>query len=391
MKPNKEPENMITKFNEFYKKNPWNSAKFVDIAEKAGYDRNEAKQYLKTEIVHDQRKPIPKFIPIVSSKPGGWQMDTFINQKASGGLNFLMFININTRKARAYPMHGKGKNQVLAALDKFIQDEPSCRSIASDQDAAYLSNDVLEWMDKNEINFTTTTDDNHNNLGIINRFMRTIRDMAVKRGLLDEEMWDHLSRNGNLDSDFTPSATITEAEMAELIDSYNGTPHRSIGKSPNNFTKEDEIEYIKTHKKTKNPYNFKEGDKVRIVEEKNKLGKNRFSVSHRAYTVDSRSGNLFNVVSKDKSSNAYPGYRLVKAKGKVPYAESLKEGKRGNIVEIKKYIVSSDKYQVKYEGGVEDTVPARDLREGRPTKLSRMEREYWLRHKPIPEKIRKWF
>lgn len=387
MSLSKKPENL----NEFYKKNPWNSYKFVNMAKEAGYDIDEAKHFLKTEITHDQRKPIPKFIPIVSSTPGSWQMDTFINSKEANGLNFLMFVNVNTRKARAYPMNGKGKAQVLIALDKFMEDEPTCRSIASDQDAAYLSNDVLDWMYNHDIKYTTTTDDNHNNLGIINRFMRTIRDMAVKRGLMDEELWDHVSKTGNVDRDFTPSNKITEEQMDELINSYNGTPHRSIGKAPNNFTEDDEQDYIQKHKQVKNPYNFKVGDKVRVVEEKNKLGKNRFSVSSKAYKVDAKVGNLYNVISKDKSSNAYPGYRLVKAKGKVPYAETLKEGKRGDVEEIKEYYPRTDKYKVKYEGGVEDIIPAKHLREGRPTKLSRIEREYWLRKKSIPANIRKWF
>ena len=203
MKINK-PSELTNLFHEFYKKNPWNSHKFVDIAEKSGYDRNDAKTFLRKEIVHDQLKPEQKFIPIVSKTPGSWQMDTFINEKDEKnqkgivirkGLNFLMFINVNTRKAHAYPMSGKGAPEVKKALDIFIEDEPSCRSIASDQDAAYLSNQVKEWMYNHEINYTTTTDDNHNNLGIINRFMRTIRDMAVKRGFKDDELWDNIDKN----------------------------------------------------------------------------------------------------------------------------------------------------------------------------------------------------
>ena len=186
MKFNKNPasELLTQQFNEFYKKNPWNSRKFIDVAERKGFDRKEASQFLKKEVVHDQLKPEQKFIPIVSKTPGAWQMDTFINEKKANGLNFLMLINVNTRKAHAYAMQGKGAVQVKNVLDKFINDEPSCRSIASDQDAAYLSNQVKEWMYSHEIIYTTTSDDNHNNLGIINRFMRTIRDMAVKRGIM---------------------------------------------------------------------------------------------------------------------------------------------------------------------------------------------------------------
>ena len=59
-------------------------------------------------------------------------MDTFINDKTKDGLNYLMLININTRKAYCYPMKGKGAKEVADVY-----------SITLDQDEAYLSNDVL--------------------------------------------------------------------------------------------------------------------------------------------------------------------------------------------------------------------------------------------------------
>ncbi|MFW1332181.1 hypothetical protein ACEV9E_26295, partial [Vibrio parahaemolyticus] len=71
-------------------------------------------------------------------------MDTFINDKTKDGLNYLMFININTRKAYCYPMKGKGAKEVANALNKFIHEVAEIYSITSDQDAAYLSNEVLQ-------------------------------------------------------------------------------------------------------------------------------------------------------------------------------------------------------------------------------------------------------
>lgn len=383
---------------DFYAKNPWNSYKFIKMAEQAGEDKNEAKKFLKKDVVHDQRKPVAKFIPIVSKEPGGYQMDTFINERKAGGLNFLMFININTRKARAYPIHGKGTKQVLEALNKFVMDEPSCRSIESDEDPAYLTNGVFDWMNDHEIEFSTTTDDNHNNLGIINRFMRTIRDMAVKRGMMDRNYWDKLNKNGNVsDRNYVQKTFISEEGMQELIDSYNGAFHRSIGKSPNEFSLQDELDYIQSKRTNNNPYKFKAGDKVRIVMEKNRLGKNRFTVSPKAYTIESKEGNQFNIMAKDKSVGLYPGYRIVKAKGKVPYAKTLKGGKRGAVEEILEYDATKKKYTVRYEGGVEEEIPPSHLREGDPARVSRMEREYWVRKSKcqsdkIPNNIKKgWF
>ena len=367
------------------------------MAEQAGKDKNEAKQFLKQDVVHDQRKPVAKFIPIVSKEPGGFQMDTFINEKKAGGLNFLMFININTRKARAYPMYGKGTEQVLKALDEFIMDEPTCRTIESDEDPSYLTVRVLDWMNDHEIRFITTTDDNHNNLGIINRFMRTIRDMAAKRGMMDMDFWNKLNKNGTVsDKNYKQIHHISEEGMQELIESYNGAFHRSIGKAPNDFSLQDELDYIESKKMSTNPYKFKPGDKVRIVMKKDPLGKNRFTVSPNAYTIESKEGNQFNVMAEDKSIGAYPGYRIVKAKGKVPYAKTLKSGKRGAVEEILNYKEKTNKYYVRYTGGVEEWIPPSHLREGAPARVSRIEREYWVKkskcnREEIPNSIKKWW
>lgn len=88
--------------------------------------------------------------------------------------------------------------------------------------------------------------------------------------------------------------------------------------------------------------------------------------------------------------DTYPGYKLVKSKQSVPIADTLKNGKRGIIQEITSYDESNNKYHV-YEGGDKDFIPAKNLRESAPAKLSKMEREYWVKHsKNIPPEIQKW-
>lgn len=101
-------------------------------------------------------------------------MDTYISSRASGQPNYLMFINVNTRKAYAYEMSGKGSKEVLRSLNEFLRAEPECKAIISDEDAAYLTNSVISFMREHEIIYTMTTDNDHNNLDIINRFMRTV-------------------------------------------------------------------------------------------------------------------------------------------------------------------------------------------------------------------------
>ena len=60
---------------------------------------------------------------------------------------------------------------------------------------------------------------------------------------------------------------------------------------------------------------------------------------------------------------------------------------RGIINEITDY---KDKhYKVRYDNNEIDWLPIRNLREGRPTRLSKLELKYWNKHKNnIPQEIK---
>lgn len=346
---------------EVYAKYPTNTiSKFKRIANRYGFTDDEAKEFLSNRVVHDQHVPAPKFMHIYSKIRHGFQMDTFIDNP-----NYLMLININTRKAYAYEMNGKGAREVLRSLNEFIKVEPECKSIESDEDTAYLSKSVLDFMREHDIVYTTTTDNDHNKLGIINRFMRTIRDMKANE----------------------PSA-----DVLSLVESYNDMPHRSLDyKSPNDITEEDELEYIDKMSHQESPYKFEPGDFVRVVLDKSPLTKHRSNLSKQSYIVDSKDGNQFVIRSSDGSVDTLPGYRLVKAAKNVPLATTIKNGKRGIVKEIRSYNQKRDTYTITYEDSdVTDTIKAKNMREGHPTKLSTMERQYWVNRKRIPDQIRKF-
>ena len=263
-------------------------------------------------------------------------------------------------------MKGKGADEVKKALEQFVKEVINVYSITSDQDPAYLSNEVLEFMKEHKINYRTTEDNNHNVLGIINRFMRTLRDLVGENRFIDTY------------------------EMKELIDTYNNTPHKSLNnKAPNEITSKDEDKYIK-NKAQNNPYNFKQYDRVRLVEDKNPLGKHRSNVSKTAYEVDSRVGNEFIIRAKDNSIDKVPGYQIVKTTNNIPLSKTLKNNKRGIIEKIISYDKKKNKYHVLYDDGQRDFIPAKNLRESIPTKLSEMELEYWSTKKNIPSSIYRW-
>ena len=163
--------------------------------------------------------------------------------------------------------------------------------------------------------------------------------------------------------------------MNDLIDSYNNTPHRSLNyKMPNEMTKEDEKEKVKTRSQN-NPYDFKPNNRVRIIQAKKPFAICRNKDSKEAYIVDSKAGNQFIIKSKDESIDKLPGYRLIKTTNKN-IAQSLKGGKRGIVDKIISYDTQKNKYKIQYSEGTEEIIPAKNLREGVPTKLSNLEIDF---------------
>ena len=269
---------------ELFNRYPWKTAsKFLPLAKRHGFSESEAREFLKKEAPHDIKSRKPKFQKIINkygSQRPSYQFDTLIQQK---GPPFLVFININTRKGYAYKMSDKGKDSVLVALHKFINDAPDVAILTSDRDRAYLTDDVLRFLTEHHIEYHTTHNNNHNILGIINRFIRTLRDMNNER-------------------DFT------EARMKELIDEYNKSPHRGIGYiAPDEMNSSRETKYVKkTIEKNISNITLKEGDRVRIIQDKNPLTKRRGNLSNESYIIDDRDRNQMIIRARDGSIDTYP-------------------------------------------------------------------------------------
>ena len=327
--------------NDLHKKYPWKTiSNFGPIAKKHGFSEQEVKEFLKKDIVHDKLKLNTSarnyYLPIYGRQRGVYQFDTLIqsNQKKSRGniyypREFLIIININSRKGYAYPLRTKSSLEVYKALCDFYKecsDKPT--QMTSDQDPAYLSHSVIDFMKENHIDYRTTEDNNHNILGIINRFILTLRNLNQER-------------------DFTKKS------MSRLIDLYNNTEHSSTGIKPNDFTAEDEIKYIDKMNeltntiKERDGFRLKPGTKVRIINDTSTIGKKRSNLSKDYYQIVSADGNAYLIKARDESVASYPRYRLVPS-SKGSFAETLNHAKRGIVSEIISYNEDTNKYNNKY-------------------------------------------
>lgn len=354
---------------ELFKDVPWRTpSKFIPIAKRYGFtDTKAIRDFLSNKVIHDAKAVKPTYLPIFSQEPGGYQMDLIFDGKKV----FLFCININTRKGYVYSIKSKKTKDVYIVINKFISEVSDVKSIMSDQDSTFLSQEILSFIKSKNISYRTTEDNNHNVLGIINRFVRTIRDFTQREDL--------------------------DLNIMEAVDKYNDSPHESLnGKCPNEITDEMELDYIAEKmaltNEIKHTYNLKVGDRVRVFLDKNKIGKNSSNLSKVSYIISEVVGNQYLIRSKDGSVDKYPGYKLYKCSDNIPIANTIKNDKRGVIEKIISYDENTNKYKVQFDDDKKtiDIIPAKNLREGTPARLSQMERDYWSKHIPVPSKISKW-
>ena len=359
----------MTTINDVFKTFPFRSVnKFAPKAAKYGFSRSQAIAFLRS-LTHDKKftRQTQMMLPIYSRRPGGYQMDTLEQTPKADPRYFLVTINFNSRKLYAYPMRSKDSSAVLAALKKFTSEvDPvasplrgyshGVTSITTDQDSAYLSTQVTRFMLDHHIDHQTTFEHDHNRLGIINRAIKTLRDINRKR-------------------DFT------EQTMKRALYAYNNSLHSSTGKEPNEFTAEDEEHYIqkKTHETDEkaNKFSLDKGAHVRVMTPPDHMTKKRSNLSMKAFKVAYKMGNKYVIRANDGTASEFPRYQLIQDDN-AKLAKSMRT-KRAIINDILSF--SRNKYKVRYDTGKVDTLPVRSLREGRPTRLSPLELSYWRGNK----------
>ena len=107
-----------------FESHPWRTfKKFNEAARSFGIeDRKAVKRFFDQHVVHQTKiNPYDYYLPIYSNTPDSYQFDTLIQSKDGNGKPFLIFINVNTRKAYAYPMENKGTAEVLKVLKNLFQ------------------------------------------------------------------------------------------------------------------------------------------------------------------------------------------------------------------------------------------------------------------------------
>jgi hypothetical protein len=327
--------------------------KYVEQAERKGIATSDYKK-----VVHDSPFTAQKKMmkPIFSKVPGAYQIDLLAQSKGASPPFWFIFINVNSRRAYAYPCGGKNIDTIKNVLNKFLQQVGEVTQFTSDREPAFLSDKIIDWLVARNIDLHVTEENDHNKLGIINRFMRTLRDM-------NEEHRD-----------------IEEGHMKELLDEYNNSTHTSTKTTPVKFN--DEEKYIDTMQRYTDDieamYPLHKDDDVRIIIPKSKFAKRRRNLSKTHLKVVDRDKNQFIVQAKDHSIETYPRYMLKPSNDNSKLATSLNDDKKGLVTKITGQVKVHGKtmYRVGYEGGSTDLISAKELNRNNPTKNSPLIAEF---------------
>ena len=260
---------------------------------------------------------------------------------------YLILINVNTRKGYAYPMNHKGEDSVLAAVKEFYKDAKTVTELYTDEDGAYNGAKIKRWMKEHNIEHVTTSKENKHTLGIINRFIRTIRDRLGSRN-------------------------ITRRRMERFIDRYNDTIQKGINLRPNNVTKSQEKQYVmdqyQKEQAIKAATMLDTSQKARKWIETKMFEKRRADYEPDSYDITGLKGKLYRIKSGKNTYNV--------SRWKLRVAEGIKVPK-GEPIRILDWNDDVNMYEVECDSTEIGLYSIKRLRGDAPYKLHPLERQFW--------------
>jgi hypothetical protein len=309
---------------------------------------------------------------------------------------FLILINTNTRYCYGYPMTGKTKEEIKRCLKLAWSDtDERIKSIVSDDEPGFSADIVEAFMKKHGISLKVIADSNHTALGVVDRMIRTLRDMNTP------------TVKGDKTSEHPKYRDFTAKRMAKLLDIYNSTTHKRTGAKPSemNEDREEETKYIikklyAQERRTKiKDYELVDGYYVRYIVPRDPLKKARYKISPEAYQIKGRDGHSYILMAKDGATQTMSRWRLIPVGKTLPkgmkLGATLNDAKRGRPLKIKAH--ARNKYLVRWEAP--DGVKQKDTWSSaanikairkRPDELHPIERKFWDKRTTRGERIPKW-
>ena len=245
-------------------------------------------EYLKNQEVNQINTTVNKTYEYkITAPPRTFQIDIFWWKKSETLMPILLLVDILSRKAFAYvlPKSKKEKRSEVSVktLEIFKNDVGYIHGLEGDNE--FGSAAIKKFCNDNNIRLDTSVSklehiSNGNKLGIIDRLVRTLRELIERYFDITGHKMDSLKE-----------------VVATIITTYNNDNHRTLNnKTPNQVFKDNDDQMARHLNDTVHNHEiyktvpFNSGNKVRILEDKDKFSKGKNKFSKEIYTVENKEG-----------------------------------------------------------------------------------------------------
>ena len=309
---------------------------------------------------------------IYSAAPNCYFHDLLDNGVNNNPRYYHIFVGVNTRYLETYPLNSKSNTDVQKTLTQFIN-KYHPEKLISDDESAFTSKSTCDLCTQNDVKIYIVQDKNHSSLGVIDRVIRTLRDMNIPKHYHEQ----------STDKQFN---YFSIAKMNRLKNTYNNKYNSNLKCTPKEMFEDrsKELDFITSMQKHKNfqrgikDFKLNTGTYVRFRLDKRPLTKHRYNYTFESYKISGREGSNYILTAQDGTTITKPRFKLLACDVNVfPWAHSL-HNNRGVIEKIISYNARTNKYKVKYENYNEiDEIPASFLRGRMPQRMSDLEKEFF--------------
>lgn len=243
---------------------------------------------------------------------------------------FHIFLESNSRYAFAYPVNDKTKETAIMTLNQFIIDNGNkpIVKLTSDGESAFNSNEFTNYCNSKGIAVRIIPDRAHSSLGLIDRFIRTLRDMNQPQNRSNGNQYDKEYVN------------FSETRMKELINVYNNSYHKTIRCSPKEMYNNSELEkeWIEKKRRFRAIQNNIEDFvlplnsyvRYRMNDDDLHGRKRRSQFSREKYLVKGRKGSRYILKAADGTVITKSRFELIKADDNDPHGGSFEQNVKEN-------------------------------------------------------------
>ncbi len=176
----------------------------------------------------DVKRKFPRRRTVVSGVDSQWGIDLASEEnisKYNDGISYLLVvIDVFSKFLFIQPLTGRKAKDIVRAFDLILSQGRSPEVVYSDKGSEFNNALFKRYLSKRKLKYFTTQNEDIK-VSVAERVIRTIRNKMHK-------LFQH-----------TRSYRFVE-RLQELVDSYNSTPHRTLGRglSPKEINKKNEAE-----------------------------------------------------------------------------------------------------------------------------------------------------